>query len=210
MININISIEALLITAVLSLDAFAASFAYGSSKIKIPFKSVMIINLVGSIVLASSIFFGVLLRPFIPQYIASGLAFVILFTLGLAKIFDCAIKSYIRRCNKAAKKVEFNAFNLKFILTVFANPESADIDSSRALSPKEALVIAIALSMDSFAVGFGAGLIPVNHFQIVAFSLVTDVVAIVLGCYLGNKIAEKSPVSLSWIGGVILIILAFA
>ena len=208
-IEINLSFEALLLTTALSLDAFAASFAYGSSKIKIPFKSVMVINIIGSLVLASSIYLGALLRPFIPAEIASGLAFVILFTLGLIKIFDAAFKSLIRKYSDAYKKVEFSLLDFKFILTVYANPERADVDSSRALSPKEAVVIAAALSLDSFAVGFGAGLISINHFQIIAFSLVTDVVAIVLGCRLGNKIAEKSPVNMSWLGGIILILIAF-
>jgi len=208
-IKINISLEALLLTTALSLDAFAASFAYGSSKIKIPFKSVMVINIIGTIVLSLSIYFGVLLSPFIPAEVASGLAFGILFTLGLVKIFDAVLKSFIRKYSDTSKKVEFSVFDLKFILTVYANPEHADIDRSRALSPKEAIAIAVALSLDSFAVGFGAGLIPISHFQIIAFSLVTDIVAIVTGCYIGNKIAEKSPINLSWLGGAILILLAF-
>jgi len=194
---------------VLSIDAFAASFAYGSNRIKIPFKSVMLINIIGSIVLGISLYFGVIIRPFIPIEIAYGLSFGILFILGLVKIFDSTVKSFIRRHNDASKRVEFSAFNLNFILTVYANPEVADVDSSRIISSREAIAIALALALDSFAVGFGAGLATTAHFQIIAFSLVTDVAAIILGCYAGNKIAAKSRVNLSWLGGVILIILAF-
>ncbi|MCL2565407.1 MAG: sporulation membrane protein YtaF [Defluviitaleaceae bacterium] len=207
-ININISVEALLLTIVLSIDAFAASFAYGSSKIKIPLKSIMIINIIGSLVLALSLYLGIFFRPFVPGEVADALSFGILFSLGLFKIFDSTVKSFIRKYSDTAKKVEFAAFDLKFILTVYANPERADIDSSRIISSKEAIAIAIALALDSFAVGFGAGLANVNHFQIIIFSLFTDVIAIILGCRLGNKIAEKSPVNLSWLGGVILILLA--
>ena len=208
MIEINLSLEALLLTTVLSIDAFAASFAYGSSKIKIPFKSVMIINIIGSLVLALALYLGVFLRPFVSVEVADALSFGILFTLGLFKIFDSTVKGFIRKCSDSSKKLEFAAFNLKFILTVYANPEKADIDSSRILSSKEAVVIAVALALDSFAVGFGAGLVNINHFQLIIFSLFTDVIAIVLGCRLGNKIAEKSPVNLSWLGGVILILIA--
>lgn len=208
MIDINISPEALLLTTALSIDAFAASFAYGSSKIKIPFKSVMIINIIGSLVLGISLYLGIFFRPFVPGEAADALAFGILFTLGLFKIFDSTVKSFIRKYNDSSKKMEFSAFDLKFILTVYANPERADTDSSRIISSKEAIAIAVALALDSFAVGFGAGLANVNHLQIITFSLFTDVIAIVLGCRLGNKIAEKSPVNLAWLGGVILILLA--
>ena len=40
------SIDAILLVSALSMDAFVASFAYGTSKIKIPFKSAIIINVV--------------------------------------------------------------------------------------------------------------------------------------------------------------------
>lgn len=197
-----------MLTMVLSIDAFAASFAYGSSKIRIPFKSIIIITVIGSIILGISLYFGVLLQAFIPEGAASALSFVILFTLGLIKIFDSVIKNYIRKHNNSAKKMEFSLFNLKFILNVYANPERADIDKSRIISSKEAVTLAVALALDAFALGFGAGLTDINTLQVITFSLVLDVVAIVLGCYLGNKLAEKSSINLAWLGGVILILLA--
>jgi len=209
-VDINISWEALLLAAILSIDIFAVSFAYGSSKIKIPFKSTMIITVIGSVILGLSIYLGTFLLPFMPEGVASGLSFTILFTLGLIKIFDSVIKRYIRkRRETSSKQMEFSAFNLKFILNVYADPEKADVDKSRVISPKEAVAVAIAVAMDAFALGFGAGLINVNHLQIIAFSLVIDVVAVVLGCFIGSKIAQKSRINLSWLGGVILIALAF-
>ena len=203
-----ISPEALLLTVVLSIDVFAVSFAYGSSKIKIPIKSIMIITVIGSVILGIAMYFGVLLLPFMPEGVAAALSFGILFTLGLLKIFDSALKNFIRKHSDSSKKLEFSMFNLKFILNVYAAPEKADVDNSRVISPKEAVIVAIAVAMDAFALGFGAGLVDVNHLQIIVFSLILDVVAIVLGCFLGGKIAEKSPVSLSWLGGIILIALA--
>lgn len=203
-----ISLEALLLAVVLSIDVFAVSFAYGSSKIKIPFKSIMIITVIGSVILGLSIYLGALLLPFFPVGIADALSFIILFTLGLIKIFDSIIKKLIRKYSDASKKVEFSVFNLKFILNVYASPEKADLDNSRIISPKESVIVAIAVAMDAFALGFGAGLADVNHLQIIAFSLIIDVAAVLLGCFIGGKIAQKSPINLSWLGGVILILLA--
>ena len=52
------SIDAILLVSALSMDAFVASFAYGTSKIKIPFKSAIIINVVCSTILAIALFAG--------------------------------------------------------------------------------------------------------------------------------------------------------
>jgi putative Mn2+ efflux pump MntP len=49
-------LEALLLAFSCSLDAFVASIAYGTNKVKIPFLSVQIINLVCSFILAISLF----------------------------------------------------------------------------------------------------------------------------------------------------------
>jgi len=203
-----ISVEALLLAIVLSIDVFAVSFAYGSSKIKIPFKSIMVITIIGSSILALSIYLGALLLPFISYRVAPMLSFGILFTLGLIKIFDSVIKGYIRKNNDTSKTMEFSVLNLKFILNVYADPEIADSDNSRILSPKEAVTIAIAVALDAFAIGFGAGLVDVNHLQLIAFSLVIDVIAVVTGCFIGSKIASKAKIDLSWLAGVILILLA--
>lgn len=210
MVTISISWEALLLAAVLSIDIFAVSFAYGSSEIKIPFKSIMIITVIGSFVLGLSIYLGTFLQPFIPEWLAEGLSFTILFTLGLVKIFDSVIKRYIRKRREISpRQLEFSIFSLKFILNVYADPEKADLDKSRIISSKEAVIVAMAVAMDAFALGFGAGLVDVNHLQIIAFSLVIDVAAVLVGCYIGGKIAQKSRANLSWLGGVILILLAF-
>lgn len=203
------SIEALLLVTSLSIDAFVSSFAYGASKIKIPLKSIMIINIVGSIILGVSLFLGVIFRPFINESMAYTISFGILFTLGITKIFDSTVKTLITKYSNIDKEVKFSMFDLQFILNVYANPERADVDKSRIVSPKEAVYLAIALALDSFAVGFGAGLSDVNAMQIVGFSLITDMIAIILGCYIGNKIAEKVSLNLSWISGLILITLAF-
>ena len=50
-------IESLLLVLAVSLDAFVASIAYGTNKIKIPFVSATIINIICSSVLGGITFF---------------------------------------------------------------------------------------------------------------------------------------------------------
>jgi len=201
--------EALLIVLVLSTDSFVASFAYGSNKIKIPFSSVMTINLICSCILGVSLLVGTILRGYIQEDVTRILCFTILMCLGLIKIFDSTIKRFIRTRNDVSKELKFSMLNLNFILNIYANPQEADRDSSRILSPFEAASLALALSLDGLAVGFGAVMGDANPIQVFVFSLFSDLIAVPLGCYLGNKVARKTQLDLTWLGGTLLIAIAF-
>ena len=60
------------------------------------------------------------------------------------------------------------------------------------------------------AVGFGAALGSISPWAVVACSLVTNALAVVLGWFFGNKAAQKIPFNLSWVSGAILIMLAIS
>jgi len=203
-------LEAIVLASALSLDAFVASFAYGSKKIKIPFKSAMIINLICSAITGLSLWLGTILRQYIPDLLTVMISFTILFILGMIKLLDSITKSFIRKHAEFNKEVRFSLLNLKFILNLYADPEKADIDNSKTLSPVEAASLAIALSLDGITVGLGAAIGNVNGLAVFIASLTTDLIAVLLGCYIGNKFAKKTPFNLSWISGVILIVLAFS
>ena len=202
-------LEPLVLVTALSVDAFVASFAYGTNQIKIPFRSVAVISGICSAILGVSLFLGSLVRPFMPEHLAGVLCFSILFLLGIAKLCDSAIKSLIRRSQGIHKKISFSAMHLRFILDVYANPENADSDCSKSLSAAEAAPLAIALSLDGLAVGFGAALSEAAPLRVVLFSLVANVIAVCAGSLTGNKVAEKIPLDLSWVSGLLLMVLAF-
>ena len=201
-------LEALMLVTVLSTDAFVASFAYGANRIRIPFSCVLLINIICRIILAASLLLGALIRPYITESFTKLLSFAILLVLGIAKLFDSAIKSMIRKHKNLSKKINFSAFHLKFILTIYADPEEADSDASRVLSPLEAVSLAIALSLDSLAAGFGAAIAQTNLWLILIFSFCTDFLAIMLGGFVGRKVSEKCSLNLSWVSGLLLIVLA--
>ena len=128
--------------------------------------------------------------------------------LGVMKILDSFTKSIIRKHKNLSKKINFTFFNFKFILNLYADPEEADVDLSKVLSPAEAVALAVSLSLDGLAVGFGAAMGNVNGFAVFFSSFITDALLLMLGCYTGNKIAKKISFNLSWLSGFILILLA--
>lgn len=201
--------EAAALAVLLSVDTLAASFAYGSDNIKIPLRSVMIINAVCGSILGLSLLLGSALREAMPDWLGTAICFGILFVIGLVKLLDGVTKSIIQKHNTLNKELEFSLFNFKFILNLYANPVDADADRSKIISPAEAASLAVALSFDGLAVGFGAALGDINGWAVLIFSVAANIIAVLLGFYLGNKIAGKLPVNLSWLSGVVLIILAF-
>ena len=202
--------EAALIASSISLDSFTASFAYGGNKIKIPLKSIVIINLVCCAMLGISLLIGTALREYVPLGLTGFISFGILFFIGAVKLLDSVTKSIIRKYSSINKEIRFSVLNFKFILNLYADPEKADVDASKTISPSEAATLAVALSLDGLAVGFGAALGNVNGLAIFFASLLINLLALMLGCFLGTKAANKSRFNISWLGGVVLIVLAFA
>ena len=207
--NLLSSVNAVLLVGALSIDAFVASFAYATSKIKIPFKSALIINVVSTTILGIALFFGSIVSRFIPSIFTISICFTMLLMLGLAKLFDSTLKALLGTRGSLTRNYEFKVSDFRFFLKVYIDNTAADVDHSLILSPKESFSLALALSLDGLAAGFGAGLVSANFFQIILFSLIVNIVAILGGCFIGNKIAEKTELNLSWLSGVTLILLAF-
>ena len=208
-LNYLSALDAILLVSALSMDAFVASFAYGTSKIKIPFKSAMTINLVCSSILAIALFMGSIISKYIPSVFTTSICVTMLLMLGLSKLFDSTLKSILVKSGTLSRDVSFKLFDFRFFLRVCLDSTEADIDHSYELSPKESVSLSVALSLDGLAAGFSTGLMVTNYIQIILFSLAINIVAVLLGCAIGNKVAQKSELNLSWLSGATLILLAF-
>ena len=213
-------LQSLLLVFSLCLDTFVASIAYGTDKIKIPFYSSIIINLVCSSFLGIALFLGDLLNNFIfsffsllfhymPINVATYLSFFLLLGLGIYRVFEVFCKKYIKKFSNKDKPLTFKVFDFKFVLQIYADEIKADYDNSKLLSAKEAFYLAIALSLDSLAVGFGSGLGYVNYAQVIILCFLVGIVCLRVGSQLGRHFANIMNVNLSWLSGVLLIILAF-
>jgi len=194
----------------LALDAFAVAFAYGCKKINIPPLSAYIINLVCTATTALSFLFGAAVANFIPAGVATAISFTVLFIIGSVKLLDSITKSIIRKHTELSKEIKLSLFNFKFILHLYADPEAADVDVSKSISTREAVALAVSVSLDGFAVGFGAALLGFNGWLVVLFCLLANGAALWFGGKIGNKAAAKLKFNISWLAGTVLIVLAFA
>ncbi|NMA95251.1 MAG: sporulation membrane protein YtaF [Clostridiales bacterium] len=201
-------LESILLVAVLSLDAFMASMAYGMNKINIPLISISIINVICACFLSLSLFLGSALKRVIPEKLTLIISFTILLCLGIYYLFESIIKSYINVYLNPNKKIKLKLFDLSLIIYIYVDEIKADLDNSKHLNPKESFYLAVALSLDSLAVGFGSGLGGINPIRVVLLSLIFGIIAISMGLFVGRKLAERAKFNLSWLAGVVLIGLA--
>ena len=202
--------EIIMLAAAVSIDAFAAAFTYGTDGIGIPARSAWVIHLLSTFIICISLISGLYLGEFLPHAVTDILSFLMLLILGIAKLFDGLLKNALQKTENCKKDITFSLMSLHFILSVYANPKTADADRSKILSPKEAAVLAITLSIDSIPIGIGMGLSSFPIWCVIPIAILADEAAIRLGHFFGKKAAEKLSIEASWIGGALLIIMALA
>jgi len=198
----------LLLVSSLCIDSFVASMAYGTSKIRIPFISTIIINLVCTSTLACSLLIGSIFKSFLPGNLPVVLGFLLLMALGIYRLFEYVFKSYISKCSKSDSPLTFKIFDFQFVLQVYADEIKADFDNSKCLNIKESFYLALALSLDSLAVGVGSSLGNINYIQVLILCFFVGIIAVSFGVFLGRKFAQKLHFEFSWLSGVLLIVLA--
>ncbi|MCI8502127.1 MAG: sporulation membrane protein YtaF [Oscillospiraceae bacterium] len=200
--------ELLLFVAVLSLDAFTASAAYGTEKIKIGLLPAVMISTVGGLALFLSSMFSTFLAGFITESFCRVFGFIALFLVGAFNFIQGALKSAVRRKREGSAKMRFRLRELDFFVEVFIDETKADADHSNALSAKEAFYLAAALSVDSLVTGIGCGFSGMNPFALGAAAFIVNFAAILLGWLVGKGISRCARLDLSWLGGAVLIGLA--
>lgn len=201
-------LQSVLLVFALSLDAFVASIAYGVNKIKIPALSMVIINTVCTGLLAFSMILGTMAKSIMPGKWGAMLSFITLMALGVFYLCEGFVKGFLAKTPHARKQMDFKVSDLKIVLSIYIDETRADMDDSHHLSPMEAVYLAAALSLDSLAVGFGSGLGELNCLLVIILSWILGIFAISGGLFLGRRLAERSKVNLSWVSGILLMILA--
>jgi len=200
-------LQTLLLVIALGIDAFVCSFSYGVNQIKVPLKSMLMINLVTLTLLLTGAIASKMLSTALPQLSLNWLAPLILIFLGLSKIFEGVIKALINQ-HKESGHVEFSLFNFGFILRIYADYQQADIDESKELSIKESIPLAFALGIDGLSVGFSIGLTALHIPLLLGMSLIVEAICIFLGGLLGQKAAKKMSFDFSFLSGCLLIAVA--
>ena len=121
-------------------------------------------------VLCLSMLAGSLVRPFLSPTAARLICFLLFVCMGTLRILDQAIKSFLCRHDGFSRNFMFRALHFQFFLSVYADPCKADADASKSLSVPESVCLALAMSLDGAAAGFGAALGNLNPVAVLFLS----------------------------------------
>lgn len=194
--------QELLLICALCLDTLLTALSYGISKIRIPLHSGLIISGVGAGMLLFSLLCSNTISLWIPaDWCRYGGSFI-LAALGGGTICR-SISARIHHHTIPEQRDCASQF-----LAICLDAEAADTDHSKHISPKEAIFLAIALSLDSLAGGFGAGLGALQPIRTSLLCFLAGSGAIFLGQKLGKRLMTKKTGDYSWISGVMLLLLA--
>ncbi len=183
----------ILLVIVLSMDAFAAGFSYGMGRVLVPFPSLLIIALLSGCMLTASMIAGNFILSFIPASLTKGISFSVLFLLSLYKFYDALPQLHLKTHG----------------LTTDTISEKVNKTDKDILSGKEAALLAFALSIDNISAGLCTGTVPLPIFVLLLITIAIHFASIRLGVLTGNLLANKSSHRFAWLGGLILMLLAF-
>ena len=198
----------LLFALAVSMDGFGVGLTYGFRKIKVPFKSMVIIFLVSALVISISMGFGKLITSFIDPSITQILSACLLMALGCWILLKSWLESKKDGIKEAVMVFKWQIPSLGIAIQILCEPDLADADASGIISPWEAFYLGIALALDAF----GAGLaLAIAGFSITLTMLTVGIcqcIMLFIGINFGKiGIPEHVCGKVVYIPGVILLLL---
>ena len=170
-----------------SIDSIGIGLTYGIRDITISRQSKIILFIISLIISSISILIGNTLNNILSKEITNIIGSLILFFIGIIILVQT-----LKREKRQEKKV-YKLF-IKFLgitIQIIKDPISSDFDNSKKIDSKEAIYLGTALSLDSFSVGIGAGML--GSISII-FPLIVSLFQIVflsLGRNIGEKLNKK-------------------
>ncbi|MGG3432692.1 sporulation membrane protein YtaF [Heyndrickxia coagulans] len=206
---VGFRLSILLLALAVSMDNFSTGFTYGLRKMKIPLKSLLIIAVCSGASLFLSVLFGKSLLHWIRPETANRIGGVILILIG-GWVMIQFFRSNDEKEEEPGEKVVLN-FEIRFlgvVIHILKKPMSADFDRSGAITGIEAVMLGIALSLDAFGAGIGAGIMGYSPFLLSFLVAGMSFLLVSSGIRLGMLFSRLQWIrKISFIPGVLLILI---
>ncbi|MCA0171615.1 sporulation membrane protein YtaF [Bacillus sp. RAR_GA_16] len=194
-----------------SVDGFGVGLTYGLRKMKIPFKSILIISICSAISMFIAMGFGSLLQLWISDIVAQRIGGGILIVLGVWVLYQMI------RNNKDVEKtvserilLHYEIRSLGVVISILRKPTTADFDDSGTITGIEAIMLGAALSLDAFGAGIGASMVGFPPIETSLLIACMSSLFLLAGLKFGNLTSNiKWMDKLSFLPGCLLIILGF-
>ena len=189
------------ISAAASVDSFSAVLAYSAAGIRIPVQSAWALGLVSGGLLGLSAVIGSRLGELGGMVQTAGALLLVL--LGTVKLAGSWLRKLADRLAERGPYT-FSAWDLRFMLSVYADPTRADADCSGDLTVREAVTLAVVLSADGIATGLGAGPGLEQAWAALPIAIFCSLLAVAAGQRSGRALRSSLPMKPDSIGALLL------
>lgn len=201
-------INILLLVFALCVDTFTAGIAYGAGHVKLTLPQISAVSGICSLCLGISLVFGNAIDSFIPETFTRVVCCTSLLLLGLLKLADSEIRYLLKHHKHICRDIRFSFSSLNFIISIYTDPLEADADRNKSLSWREVFFFSIAMSIDSLISGTMAAFLKIPVLLTVLAAFLVGVMFICAGLFIGARLRQHIHVELSWLSGVLFIVLA--
>lgn len=198
----------LFLTAV-SLDSLTAGFSYGTKKVRVEILALLLLACVPSVFITAAGSIGSLIGSLLPAGVLPLLSFSVLFAIGSAKLFESLIRHLAKKHPGLIGSRGCKIKQVNIIFTVYFSPEEANRTDLQVLSAKEALLLSLALSLDSVLAGMAFTTAAIPRLPLLLSAILFHLLLFLTGYTLGRLLSHLLRIDLSWLSGLCLLLLAF-
>jgi putative sporulation protein YtaF len=206
---------AFLIAIAVSIDSFSIGIAYGIKGLRIPAKSIIIVSLISFTTVLLSMALGNAMANLMSEYVAKVFSSIILVILALwmwkqSKPSKGTVQGEGNDPKRAQIILNIRLKSLGVVINILKEPSKADVDISGTIESKEALLLGMALSLDSLGVGVGAAVAGANILLTPFLVVIFSIAFIVLGINIGqrHKLLINKNLKVRYLPSLILVFVA--
>jgi len=204
-------VSLVLLALAVSLDSLMAGLMYGLRGLRLPWEAAAIVSLATGLLLALSMVTGGMVAAWLPPSAAQRVGASILALTGIWIIVQTVrsrpAASPARDPARLHRVWRLRLGSVGIVVEILREPAAADLDRSGHINPQEAILLGLALALDSTAAGLGAAM--------TGFSPLTLPLAAACSTFAlltaGSRLARRLPLRLNgrWaaLQGVLLTLL---
>lgn len=198
----------LLFLIAVSVDSVTAGLSYGTDNVRIKPLAYLFLICIPALFITLSNQLGCLItRLFSPDRLPF-LSFLLFFLLGCEKLLESLIRYLADKHPSLARNWGCRIKQLNIIFTIYLSPETANQEDIQVLSAKEALLLSLALSLDSILVGMAFHIVAVPLPLLFLAAALMNFFFFLTGYGLGRCLLSRIHLDLSWLSGLFLLLLA--
>jgi len=186
-------------------DSLIVGLSYGAKKVRINFINNFMISFISGIGTFLAMSFGKTILRLIPLKYSNIIGSGILILLGMFLLINWIRKEI--ESKKRTEEVNDDTSGFKHYEDALRNPEIIDINDSKTIDFKEAIILGIVLCLNNIGLGIGASITGLNIFMTSISSLIFSLVFIPIGYCIGEKVVSDKLSRYSEIISIFIILI---